>query len=95
MGAGGWRRSLLPVCVLLTLLAAGISPVFAQLASSAESLQSEFEDWAKPIAIGGLILGVGLIWFGNDESIARKIGTGVVIISLLIGAADFVDLIGG
>ena len=85
---GGGLFFLLPVLLCLTGL-----PVLAQLADAADSLQGEFEDWAKPIAIAGLILGVGLTWFGNDESISKRIGTGVIIISLLIGAADFVDLL--
>ena len=70
------------------------SPLWAQLASGAQNLQGELEDFAGPASIAGVIVGFAVGYFSDDGSIGKKIGYGVMFISIIAGAATFAGLFG-
>lgn len=67
---------------------------YAQLASGAQNLQGELESFAGPAAIAGVVIGFAIGYFSDDGSIGKKIGYGVMFISIIAGAAEFAGLFG-
>ncbi|MDJ0841814.1 MAG: hypothetical protein QNK37_35250 [Acidobacteriota bacterium] len=76
---------------LLTLLPVA---AFGQIADGANQLQSELESFAGPASIAGVILGFAVGYFSDDGSIGKKIGYGMMFISIIAGAATFAGLFG-
>ena len=81
---------------LFTVVLVGLSwaKVFGQLSDGADALQSELESFAAPASIVGVIIGFAVGYFSDDGSIGKKIGYGMMFISIIAGAATFAGLFG-
>ncbi len=85
----------LPKAVIACLLTFFVwSLVPAQLSDGADALQGELESFAGPASIAGVIIGFAVGYFSDDGSIGKKVGYGMMFISIIAGAATFAGLFG-